>query len=124
VGDKSVYSTTDDLLLWYRMLTSDCFLKKETLAMAFEPRSFEKGGTKNYGYGFRTKEYEPGKKCIYHNGWWKGYNTAFYTNPKEEYCIIVLGNRFNRSPYMLKEVTQILHEGVVGDDAEGEDGAE
>ncbi|HAP02282.1 MAG TPA: serine hydrolase [Bacteroidetes bacterium] len=123
VGDKGVYSTTEDLQTWYRMLNSDCFLKKETLAMAFEPRSFEKQGKKNYGYGFRINEYEPGKKCIYHNGWWKGYNTAFYTNPQEEYCIIVLGNRFNKSPYMLKEVMQILHEGSL-EDSDTDDGAE
>jgi len=111
LGDKGIYSTTHDLLQWYKMLSSDCFLKKETLELAFTPQSFEHAGKRNYGLGFRMTEYAPGKKCIYHNGWWKGYNTVFYTNPQEQYVIIVLGNKFNRSAYMLKEVMQILHDG-------------
>ncbi len=122
LGDKGVYSTTHDLLQWYKMLTSNCFLKKETIDMAFTPQSFEHAGKKNYGLGFRMIEYEPGKKCIYHNGWWKGYNTVFYTNPQEQYVIIVLGNKFNHSPYMLKEVMQILHDGTA--DISLDDGGE
>src|SRR6185436_332113 len=75
VGDKGVYSTTEDLARWYHTLTSECFLKKETLAMAFEPRSFEKKGDRNYGYGFRMTNCNDDSKCIYHNGWWHGYNS-------------------------------------------------
>ena len=111
LGDKGVYSTTHDLLLWYQMLNSDCFLKKESLELAFTPQSFEHPGNKNYGLGFRMYEYAPGKKYIFHNGWWKGYNTVFYTNPQEQYVIIVLGNKFNHSVYALNEIKNILNDG-------------
>lgn len=123
LGDKGVYSTTHDLLQWYKILTSDCFLKKETLELAFTPQSFEHPGNKNYGLGFRMYEYAPGKKYIFHNGWWKGYNTVFYTNQQERYVIIVLGNKFNRSVYALNEIKNILNEGSI-DNSLNDDGEE
>lgn len=76
--------------------------------MAFEPRSFEKVGDKNYGLGFRMSHYTDDSKCIYHNGWWKGYNSLFYMSPKNESVVIVLGNRYNKSVYMVKQVMDIL----------------
>ena len=90
------------------MLNSECFLKKETLQKAYEPHSFEKAGVKNYGLGFRMVHYKDNDKCVYHNGWWRGYNTLFYMCPKSESVVIVLGNRFNRSVYMVKQVMDIL----------------
>ncbi len=113
VGDKGVYSTTGDLFRWYRALNGDCLLQRKTLAEAFLPRSFERKGAKNYGYGFRmmldqktnTPEY------IYHSGWWKGYNTMFWFSPKDEYVIIVLGNRYNKGVYRVKELIDVLHGG-------------
>ncbi len=110
VGDKGIYSTTGDLFRWYRALNGDCLLKKKNLAEAFIPRSFEKKGTKNYGYGFRmmlNDENQP--EYIYHSGWWKGYNTMFWFSPKDEYVIIILGNRYNKIVYRVKELIDVLH---------------
>lgn len=123
VGDKGVYSTTGDLFRWYRALNGDCLLQKKTLAEAFLPRSFERKGAKNYGYGFRmmldqktnTPEY------IYHSGWWKGYNTMFWFSPKDEYVIIVLGNRYNKGVYRVKELIDVLHGGEKKADSEADD---
>jgi len=123
VGDKGVYSTTGDLFRWYRALNGDCLLQRKTLAEAFLPRSFERKGAKNYGYGFRmmldqktnTPEY------IYHSGWWKGYNTMFWFSPKDEYVIIVLGNRYNKGVYRVKELIDILHGGEKKADSEADD---
>ena len=112
VGDKGIYSTTGDLFRWYRALNGDCLLPKKMLAEAFLPRSFERKGAKNYGYGFRmmlndTKQPE----YIYHSGWWKGYNTMFWFSPKDEYVIIILGNRYNTTVYRVKELIDVLHGG-------------
>lgn len=123
VGDKGVYSTTGDLFRWYRALNGDCLLQRKTLAEAFLPRSFERKGAKNYGYGFRmmldqktnTPEY------IYHSGWWKGYNTMFWFSPKDEYVIIVLGNRYNKGVYRVKELIDVLHGGEKKADSEADD---
>ncbi|AUD05071.1 serine hydrolase domain-containing protein [Spirosoma pollinicola] len=113
VGDKGIYSTTGDLFRWYRALNGDCLLPKKMLAEAFVPRSFEKKGAKNYGYGFRMMLNDTNQpEYIYHSGWWKGYNTMFWFSPKDEYVIIILGNRYNTTVYQVKELIEILHGGA------------
>lgn len=113
VGDKGIYSTTGDLFRWYLALNGDCLLQRKTLAEAFVPRSFERKGTKNYGYGFRMMLDGLNKpEYIYHSGWWKGYNTMFWFSPKDEYVIIMLGNRYNKTVYRVKELVDVLNGGV------------
>lgn len=113
VGDKGIYSTIGDLFRWYRALNGDCVLQKKTLKEAFIPRSFEKKGAKNYGYGFRMMLNEVNQpEFIYHSGWWKGYNTMFWFSPKDEYVIIMLGNRYNKTVYRVKELIDVLHGGA------------
>lgn len=112
VGDKGIYSTIGDLFRWYRALNGNCVLQKKTLQEAFIPRSFEKKGAKNYGYGFRMMLDENNQpEFIYHSGWWKGYNTMFWFSPKDEYVIIMLGNKYNKTVYRVKELVDILHGG-------------
>lgn len=112
VGDKGIYSTTGDLFRWYRALNGDCLLPKKMLAEAFIPRSFERKGAKNYGYGFRMMLNDTNQpEYIYHSGWWKGYNSMFWFSPKDEYVIIILGNRYNTTVYRVKELIDVLHGG-------------
>ncbi|QIP17668.1 beta-lactamase family protein [Spirosoma aureum] len=125
VGDKGIYSTIGDLFRWYRALNGDCVLQKKTLKEAFIPRSFERKGAKNYGYGFRMMLNDSNQpEFIYHSGWWKGYNTMFWFSPKDEYVIIMLGNKYNKTVYRVKELIDVLHGGgknsEVTDDAEAE----
>lgn len=109
VGDKGIYSTIGDLFRWYRALNGDCVLQKKTLQEAFVPRSFEKKGAKNYGYGFRMMLGDDNQpEFIYHSGWWKGYNTMFWFSPKDEYVIIMLGNKYNKTVYRVKELIDVL----------------
>ncbi|NIJ55477.1 serine hydrolase domain-containing protein [Dyadobacter arcticus] len=110
VGDKGLYSTTGDIYRFYNGLTKGLLLDKKLLDEAFKPRSFERSGIRNYGYGFRmhTKE-DNTPRFIYHGGWWKGYNTMLWVCPEDEAVIIVLGNSYNRSTYDLKELLQVIH---------------
>jgi len=123
VGDKGIYSTVGDLFKWYQALTGDCLIRKSLLAEAFLPRSFERKGTRNYGYGFRMHVNEENKpEYIYHTGWWKGYNSIFWFSPKDDFVIILLGNRFNRTVYQVKELLEVLHGHPAGQDTEAENG--
>ena len=61
-------------------------------------------------------------KLIYHNGWWKGYNTSFYMSAFYDYTIIVLGNKYNRSIYQALPIMDILVGKVEDGSIEGEDG--
>jgi CubicO group peptidase (beta-lactamase class C family) len=110
VGDKGLYSTTADIYRFYNGLMKGLLLDKKLLDEAFKPRSFERAGIRNYGYGFRmhTKE-DNTAQFIYHGGWWKGYNTMLWVSPEDDAVIIVLGNTYNRSTYDLKEVLKVIH---------------
>jgi len=119
VGDKGLYSTTMDIYRFYNGLTKGLILEKKMLDEAFKPRSFERDGIRNYGYGFRMhikEDHTP--RFIYHGGWWKGYNTMLWVCPEDDAVIIVLGNTYNRSTYDLRELLEVVHGSVKIDDIE------
>lgn len=117
VGDKGLFSTTLDIYRFYNGLTKGLLLDKKLLSEAFKPRSFEREGIRNYGYGFRMHiNHDHSTRFLYHGGWWKGYNTMLWVCPEDEAVIIVLGNSYNRSTYDLKELLQVIH----GDEKIGE----
>ena len=103
-GDKGIYSTVRDMYKWDQSFYQNKLLNNETLELAYGPCSFEKAGIKNYGLGWRMLCYTNGNKIIYHNGWWHGNNTCFYRFIKENFTIIVLGNRFNKNIYKQPKV--------------------
>lgn len=98
-GDKGTYSSVRDMYKWDQALYTGKLIKKSTLAEAFKPYSFEKPGVKNYGLGWRMFNYPDGLKIVFHNGWWHGNNTCFYRFIEDNFTVIVLGNRFNKSIY-------------------------
>jgi CubicO group peptidase (beta-lactamase class C family) len=98
-GDKNIYSTPRDLLLWDRALNEGRILKEQTLDSAYTPYSNERPGIHNYGLGWRMLNYPTGKKIIYHNGHWHGFNSAFSRLPDEEATIIIISNRYNQGVY-------------------------
>ncbi|MBO9615148.1 MAG: beta-lactamase family protein [Dyadobacter sp.] len=119
VGDKGLYSTTLDIYRFYNGLTKGLIIEKKLLDEAFKPRSFERDGIRNYGYGFRMhikEDHTP--RFIYHGGWWKGYNTMLWVCPEDDAVIIVLGNTYNRSTYDLRELLEVVHGSVTIDDIE------
>lgn len=119
VGDKGLFSTTLDIYRFYNGLTKGLVIEKKLLNEAFKPRSFERDGIRNYGYGFRMhikEDHTP--RFIYHGGWWKGYNTMLWVCPEDDAVIIVLGNTYNRSTYDLRELLEVVHGSVKIDDIE------
>ena len=102
-GDKNIYSTVRDLLLWDKALYSGSYIKHKTLQMAFEPNNNDKPSIHNYGLGWRMIN-QANQKIIYHNGWWHGNNAVFTRFIKDTATIIVLGNRFNRNIYNAKNI--------------------
>ncbi|MFI5135907.1 MAG: serine hydrolase domain-containing protein, partial [Chitinophagales bacterium] len=109
VGDKGIYSTPFDLYLFDQALDHGLLLKKETLDEAYKGYSYEKPGIRNYGLGWRLKEFPNGEKLIYHNGWWRGYNSVFDRRPDRGICVAVLTNKYNRNAYNLNGLFDLLH---------------
>lgn len=110
MGDKGVYSTAKDLLKYYNVLKSEKIITKENLREMYTPRSFEHPGIRNYGYGFRLWVNNLNQTdYIYHTGWWKGYNTIMFFDLRDDFVVIVLSNKYNRSVYNIREMVDILH---------------
>jgi CubicO group peptidase (beta-lactamase class C family) len=97
-GDKNIYSTPRDMLLWDKALYANSFVSQSTYQEAIKPYSFEKPGTHNYGLGWRLMTL-PNSKIVYHNGWWHGNNSSFTRLVNDTATIIILGNKFNRAIY-------------------------
>jgi CubicO group peptidase (beta-lactamase class C family) len=97
-GDKNVYSTPRDMLLWDKALYANHFVSQATYEEATKPYSFERPGTHNYGMGWRLMIL-PNAKIVYHNGWWHGNNTCFTRLVADTATIIILGNKFNKGIY-------------------------
>lgn len=111
-GDKGVYSTLGDLLKWYEALKTNAIISKESFREMIMPRSFEFPGLRNYGYGFRLwVNAKQQTDYVYHTGWWKGYNTIMFFDPREDFVIILLSNKYNRSVYNIKQLIEIMHGG-------------
>jgi CubicO group peptidase (beta-lactamase class C family) len=107
-GDKNIYSTARDMLLWDKALTQGSFLAPSTLQMAYEPKSPLSRNYHNYGLGWRMLLKPNEEKLIYHNGWWHGNNTVFTRLIGETATIIILGNKFNKTIYKGKELASIF----------------
>ena len=106
-GDKNIYTTVRDLLIWDRALSSNLLFKPETLEQAYAGYSNEKPGIRNYGLGWRMYDY-PNGKIIYHNGWWHGSNAAFIRLIHDSATIIVIGNKFTRAIYKARVLASIF----------------
>lgn len=108
-GDKNIYSTPGDLLIWDRALRSGLLFRDSTLAMAYAPYSNEKPGQRNYGLGWRMFLLPNNQKIIYHNGWWHGNNASFIRLLNEDATIIVLGSRYSKLVYKSKELANLFY---------------
>lgn len=109
-GDKGVYASVDDMLKWDRALRKGTILNLQMQQLAYKAYSDELTGKKtwNYGYGWRTIDFEDKARAVFHNGWWHGYTSAFYRGITEDVTIVMLCNKFNKGIYNVKPILQIL----------------
>ncbi len=101
VGDKNIYSTCRDLLKWDQALYDGRIISPALLDSAFTPYSNEKPGIKNYGLGWHLLILPNGKKVIFHNGRWHGFNAIFARLTDEQVTIIMTGNKMNMGVYAI-----------------------
>jgi CubicO group peptidase (beta-lactamase class C family) len=98
-GDKNIYSTARDMLLWDKAIYSNRVVSQATYEEATEPNSNERPSMHNYGLGWRLMIMPNSTKIVYHNGWWHGNNTCFTRLVADTATIIILGNKFNKGIY-------------------------
>jgi CubicO group peptidase (beta-lactamase class C family) len=112
VGDKGIYSTTRDLLLFDRALKSGKLLKKATLDSAYKGHNEMVRGHFNYGYGWRIFDGEK-DKVVYHTGWWHGFRHIYLRDLKSDVTIVLLCNLTNGSLLQLDELYKMVGMPVV-----------
>lgn len=106
-GDKNIYSTVNDLLLWDKSLYQHTYINKQLLDLAFTPQSHEIKSMHNYGLAWRLFKND-NESLIYHNGKWHGSNTVFTRVYEDTATIIILGNKLNRNIYKAKDIANIF----------------
>lgn len=108
-GDKNVYSTARDLLLWDKAIYSNRIVSQATYEEATQPNSNEHPSMHNYGLGWRLMIMPNATKIVYHNGWWHGNNTCFTRLVADTATIIILGNKFNKGIYAGMKIGTIFN---------------
>ncbi len=103
VGDKGIYSTVGDLYLYDRALRQGRLLKQATMDSAYVPRNPMLHGHFSYGYGWRIFE-APGKKVIYHTGWWHGFRHIYLRDIQDDITVVLLTNLSNGSLLKLDDL--------------------
>lgn len=117
-GDKNIYSSISDLLIWDKALYSNQIFSAETMQLAFRPYSNEKPGIRNYGLGWRLFNFPNGKQIVYHNGWWHGNNATFIRLINDTATIIVIGNKFTRAIYKARMLASVFDSNYGGGEEE------
>lgn len=91
LGDKSVYTTAEDLLKWDQALYTHMLVSDSLLNDAFTMGVTSRGRAFKYGYGWRLNEID-GKKVVYHNGLWNGFTSSLQRYVDDRLTIILLSN--------------------------------
>ncbi|MCF8372778.1 MAG: beta-lactamase family protein [Bacteroidales bacterium] len=91
VGDKGVYSTASDLVLWDQALYANKLINDTLLQLAMTAGKIRNRWEFPYGFGFRVKKYND-QKLVYHKGLWQGFRTSFSRFVDSHVTVIVLNN--------------------------------
>lgn len=113
VGDKGIYSTLHDLVLYDKYLKNGRLLTQKSLDSAYKGRNKAIKGHFNYGYGWRIFDGEKDRKVVYHTGWWHGFRHIYVRDLQKDIVIIFLGNLTNGSLMQLDELYKHLDVPVI-----------
>jgi len=112
VGDKGIYSTLGDLLIFDYSLKKNRLLSKTWQDSAYTGHNPLVRGHFNYGYGWRLFEGD-GHKVVYHTGWWHGFRHIYLRDLTADVTIVLLTNLTNGSLLQLDDLFHIVGMPVV-----------
>ena len=109
VGDKNVYTTSEDLFKWTLGLNNGKLLTKESLNLMYSKGETISGRKIPYGFGFRINT--KGENTIYHHGKWNGFSTGLTQYPVDDLVVIILEHTgYNAITSLNKKVKKIVSE--------------
>ncbi|HPE39902.1 MAG TPA: serine hydrolase domain-containing protein [Bacteroidales bacterium] len=100
LGDKSMYSTADNLFKWYKAYYLNYeIISKRWVDKAISPQNKIKGvlPSELYGYGLRIEKNPFHRKLVYHGGLWRGFHHIMTYRPEDKIFILFLSNFRNRT---------------------------
>ena len=109
-GDKNIWSTTGDLLRFYKGIFNPKFLNAKQRNLMFQTIVEKARGTSQYARGWRKKIIDK-DTWIFHTGWWKGFRTNLFFHSKKEQCFIVLSNRLKAGTFQSDMVADFFSKG-------------
>lgn len=92
VGDGTVNSTANDLLLWDRALYTNKLLSKSGMEQVFTAGTLANGTATKYGFGWMLDNHADYGKMASHSGGWPGYKTYIDRHLDNDKTIIILSN--------------------------------
>lgn len=111
VGDKGVYSTVEDLLLFDQCLKKGSILSKQWQDSAYTKEVPEWDGDQNYGLGWRLRDGFDNEQIIYHSGWWKGFRSLFIRDMTRGLTIIIFDNVRNNGFFSINDLLWVFDKG-------------
>lgn len=113
VGDKNVYTTTEDLFKWTQGLKTGRLLTKESLNLMYSKGETVYGRKIPYGFGFRINT--KGQHSVYHYGKWNGFSTGLANYLEDDLVVIVLEHTsYNALKSLVKKIKKIVTENFDG----------
>lgn len=91
LGDKSIYSTVEDLVKYVNAWTGNLLISEESKEQAFSKTVLRNKREIEYGFGWRFKEVF-GRPVVYHNGLWHGFTSTITHVPDKNLTVIILNN--------------------------------
>ncbi|MFD1628960.1 serine hydrolase domain-containing protein [Pseudopedobacter beijingensis] len=122
VGDKGIYSTLHDLVLYDHALKNGRLLTQQSMDSMFMGRNKPLNGHFNYGFGWRIFDGNNGEKVVYHTGWWHGFRNIYVRDLNNDIVVVFLGNLTNGSLLHLDDLYKHLNMPVIRRGAYGRDG--
>lgn len=108
VGDKGVYSTSEDLFKWDQALYNNKLVSSETFSEAISTFKLRNKYEIPYGFGFRIRKRND-KKIAYHHGKWNGFRTSFLRYVEDTNTVIVLNHTSSSlNGAIIREIQQVL----------------
>jgi len=115
VGDKGVYSTTEDLYKWDQALYHNKLVTDSTMCEAISTFKLRGKYEIPYGFGFRIRKRND-KKVAYHHGKWNGFRTSIMRYVEDTNTVIVLNHTSSSLNYsIIREIQQVLDDSTSTD---------
>lgn len=123
VGDKGIYSTIHDLMLYDKYLRNERLVTNRSLDSAYVGRNKAIKGHFNYGYGWRLFEDKGQARVAYHTGWWHGFRHIYVRDLEKDIVVVFLGNVTNGSLMQLDDLYKHLNMPIIRKGAHNGNGA-